>query len=233
MIKGKKVLAIIPARRGSKRLLDKNIRDLNGKPLIAWTIEAAKRNRYLDKVVVSTEDDRIAYISKEYGAEVPFIRPAELATDAAETMDVIIHCMDYFEQNNQAYDIIILLQATSPLREAQDIDRALEFFMDKKTDAVVSVVESEYSPELSGTLPENLNMQKFIKKEVGDKNRQELKTYYRINGAIYIAKWDYIKDKLDWYGPNTFAYIMDKKNSVDIDTIEDFLFAETLMKNSV
>ncbi|SHE63383.1 CMP-N,N'-diacetyllegionaminic acid synthase [Caldanaerobius fijiensis DSM 17918] len=231
MYDGQTILALIPARGGSKGVPRKNLRCLSGKPLIAYTIEAALQANFIDKIIVSTDDLEIANVSKKYGAEVPFIRPEALATDEAKGIDVILHAMQWLEDHNEKFDLLILLQPTSPLRDSEDIKNALSLFVRKNADAVVSVCEAEHSPLWMNTLREDLCMKDFIRKEVLNKNRQELETYYRLNGAIYLAKWNYIKQYKSFYGDKTYAYIMSREKSVDIDSEFDLQFAEFLMKN--
>lgn len=231
MYKGKTILALIPARGGSKGVPRKNIKLLLDKPLIAYTIEAALQVGFVDKVIVSTDDLEIAQISREYGAEVPFLRPYELATDEAKSIDVILHAMDWMEKEHGAFNLILLLQPTSPFRNREDIKAALDIFFKKNAKAVVSVCEAEHSPLWMNTLNDDLNMKDFIRKDILNKNRQELGKYYRINGAIYIAEWDYLKQNKTFFGDKTYAYIMPKERSIDIDTEMDFKFAEFLMSN--
>jgi len=231
MYKEKTILGLIPARGGSKELPKKNIRPLLGKPLIAWTIEQAKASRYVDRVIVSTDDEEIAEIVKQYGAEVPFMRPKELARDDIPGIDVVFHAMNWFIKNeNKQYDLIILLQPTSPLRTAEDIDKAIELLFFKKAKAIVSVCEVDHHPLWTNALPENGCMKNFIRKEIINKNRQELPTFYRLNGAIYLAYCNYIKEQKGFFGEETFAYIMPKERSVDIDSELDLKLAEILMK---
>jgi N-acylneuraminate cytidylyltransferase/CMP-N,N'-diacetyllegionaminic acid synthase len=229
MYKGKTILALIPARGGSKGVPRKNIKLLLDKPLIAYTIEAALQVDFIDKVIVSTDDLEIAQISREYGAEVPFLRPYELATDEARSIDVILHAMDWMEKKHGAFNLILLLQPTSPFRNSEDIKTALDIFFKKNAKAVVSVCEAEHSPLWMNTLNDDLNMKDFIRKDILNKNRQELGKYYRINGAIYIAEWDYLKQNKTFFGDKTYAYIMPKERSIDIDTEMDFKFAEFLI----
>lgn len=229
MYKGKTILVLIPARGGSKGVPRKNIRLLLDKPLIAYTIETALEIDFLDKVIVSTDDLEIAQISREYGAEIPFLRPYELATDEARSIDVILHVMDWMEKEHGAFNLILLLQPTSPFRNREDIKAALDIFFEKNAKAVVSVCEAEHSPLWMNTLNDDLNMKDFIRKDILNKNRQELGKYYRINGAIYIAEWDYLKQNKTFFGDKTYAYIMPKERSIDIDTEMDFKFAEFLI----
>ena len=225
MYQRKKVLAIIPARGGSKRLPRKNILDLNGKPLIAWTIEAALKSKYIDKTIVSTDDKEIADISTKYGAEVPFIRPAHLSTDTASSIDVVFHAVEFLKKNNEQYDIVILLQPTSPLRTTKDINKALEM-LNNKTKAVISVCETDHSPLWSNTLPEDHSMKDFIRPEMRNMRSQDLPKYYRLNGALFISEIDYLFLNSGFYGENTKAFIMPQGRSVDIDTKEDWVHAE-------
>jgi len=225
MINNKKVLAIIPARSGSKRLPRKNILNLAGKPLIAWTIESAIRSKYIDSVLVSTDSPEIAEISKKFGAQVPFIRPEYLSNDTADTISVIKHAIDNIPDQ---YDIIVLLQATSPLRNTDDIDGAIEQ-SDSDFKAVVSVCPAEHPPLWSNILPDDLSMAGFIRPEIKNKRSQDLPTYYRLNGAVYVAELSYFMQQNGFMGPQTKAYIMDQKHSVDIDTEIDFRFCETLI----
>ncbi len=229
MYNNKKVLAIIPARGGSKRLPGKNILDLAGKPLIAWTIEAARQSRFIDKVVVSTDDKVIMQISLKYGADVPFLRPPELATDTASSIDVVYHAINFFKENGESYDYIILLQPTSPLRTSKDIDNAFEMLNDK-TKAVVSVCETDHPPLWSNTLPEDLSMKDFIKPEIKNKRSQDLPKYYRLNGAVYISELEYLKKNYDFFGNETRTFIMSRENSVDIDTKLDFRLVSCFLK---
>lgn len=233
MYNGKTILALIPARGGSKGLPGKNIRLLLGKPLISWSIGQSLRSRYIDKVVVSTDSEKIASVARRYGAEVPFKRPKKLATDKAKSIDAVLHALDYMRKNGEDYDILVLLQPTSPLRTAEDIDRAIRFLFTKRTETVVSVCEANHPPLWSNTLPPDLNMRKFIKSSIINKNRQELARYYRLNGAIYVAWANYLKKYRTFFGKDTYAYIMDSDRSVDIDTIMDFTVAGAIMKQKM
>jgi CMP-N,N'-diacetyllegionaminic acid synthase len=226
VLNGKTFLVIIPARGGSKRLPRKNVLELSGKPLIVWSIEAGLKSKYIDKVVVTSDDDEILSISKEYGAEI-IKRPDYLANDTAKTFDAIKHTIE----NMQKYDYIVLLQPTSPLRNEFHIDEAIELLELKKADAVVSVCEMEHSPLWSNTLPKDDNMNSFLKDEVLNKRSQDLETYYRLNGAIYICKTEKLLSEESFFlKDNIFAYKMDRLNSVDIDEEIDFKIAKNLIK---
>ena len=229
MYTNKKFLAIIPARGGSKRLPRKNILDLCGKPLIAYTIEAALKSKYIDKVIVSSDDEEILNISKKNGADI-IKRPIDLANDTATTFDAIKHTIDNFEK----YDYIVLLQPTSPLRNEKHIDEAIELLENKKADAIVSVCEMDHSPLWSNTLPKDGNMSNFLKDEILNKRSQDLEKYYRLNGAIYICKTEKLLENKGFFlKDNIFAYKMDREHSVDIDEKIDFSIAQILMSENL
>jgi CMP-N,N'-diacetyllegionaminic acid synthase len=224
--KNKSFLAIIPARGGSKRLPRKNILDLNGKPLIAWSIEAGLSSKYIDKVVVTSDDDDILNLSKSLGVEI-LMRPDYLASDTATTFDTIKHVIEKVAN----YDYIILLQPTSPLRDGLHIDEAIELLENKKASAVISVCKMDHSPLWSNTIDKSLSMVGFLKDEVLNKRSQDLEKYYRLNGAIYICKTErYIEEKKFFLKDNIFAYKMDRKNSVDIDENIDLEIAKFLLR---
>ncbi len=230
MTNGKRILAIIPARGGSKGLPGKNIREICGRPLIAWSIIQAKHCADIHRVVVSTDDHQIAKIANEYGAEVPFVRPTELANDTAPTIDVILHALCWLEKyENYRPEYILLLQPTSPLRTGKDIDGVLRVLMDKDARAVVSVCETDHHPWWSNTLPESGSMKDFLRLEILNKRRQEFPIYYRLNGAIYLAEMDYLSKYNGFFGPETFAYKMPRERSIDIDSAMDFKLASLLM----
>jgi len=228
MYKGKNILGLIPARGGSKGLPGKNIKPLLAKPLIAWTIEQALASKYLDRVVVSTDDKEIAEISKKYGADVPYIRTKELAKDNAKGIDVVLHSIDWLEENDKQYDLMMLLQPTSPLRRSEDIDKVIELLFLKEAKAIVSVCEVDHHPFWANTLPEDGCMKDFIRQEIMNENRQELPVFYRLNGAIYLAYCNYIKEQKGFFGEETFAYIMPQERSIDIDNNVDFELVKIL-----
>ncbi|RXF01990.1 acylneuraminate cytidylyltransferase family protein [Pseudoalteromonas sp. PS5] len=226
MINNMQVMAIIPARGGSKRLPNKNILPIHGAPLINWTIEAAKKSKYIDKVVVSTDNLEIANIAKQSSALVPELRPVELSTDKATTEDVVFYTI---EKYSEGADIIVILQPTSPLRDYKHIDNALELLIERSGAAVVSVTECEHSPLWANTLPDNGNMAGFLKVS-NNINSQDLDTYYRLNGAIYIYKLKELVDSGSMaYNDATYAYEMSQIDSVDIDNKLDFEWAEFLL----
>lgn len=229
-----KILAIIPARSGSKRLPRKNILNLAGKPVIAWSIDAAKNSSYLSEVVVTTDSLEIKKIAEDYGASVPFIRPENLSNDTASSFDVVKHCIEYYQtQLNKTFDYIILLQPTSPLRTSKDIDCSIELLFKKNADAIVSLCEVEHSPLWTNTIDNTLSFDSFLRDDVKNKRSQDLPIYYRLNGAIYICKTsELLKQKTFFFEKNSFAYLMDKEKSIDIDTLIDFKLAEILLSEN-
>ncbi len=226
MLNGKTFLAVVPARGGSKRLPRKNILDLANKPLIAWSIEAGLNSRYVDKVIVSSDDDEILNIAKTYNSEI-IKRPASLANDTATSFDALKHTIE----NVETYDYIILLQPTSPLRSSQHIDEAIELLMSKNADAIISITEMDHSPLWSNTLSEDGDMSTFLREEVKNIRSQDLEKYYRINGAIYICETERLLKKENFFiDDNIFSYVMDRKSSIDIDEEVDFHLAQYLIE---
>ena len=229
MIDNKRIVAIIPARGGSKGIKRKNIRILNGKPLISYTIEQALKSKYIDRVIVSTEDLEIAEISKSFGAEVPFLRPQELAQDDTLGIEPIIHAVNYLNgEEKYFFEYVMCLQCTCPLRKAKDIDNSIEEINKKNADALVSVCESEVNPYWMKTIQDG-KLVDFIKTNVDYIRRQDLPKVYRLNGAMYLAKTKVILNRKTWYTDNTLPYIMDRISSADIDDEMDFKYVEFLM----
>lgn len=225
----KRFLAIIPARSGSKGLKDKNIKNLNGKPLIAHTIEAANQSGVFNDIVVSTDSEEYANISIDHGATVPFLRPAEMASDSSSSIDTIIYTINQLKKGNISYDYFVLLQPTSPLRDAKDIKNAINLLFERKALSLVSVCKTEHSPLIMNTLNKSLAMDNFLSNEF-NKRRQELPEYYRVNGAIYLSEVKHFLQCKNFYNKGSFAYVMDQKNSIDIDSEIDFELAKILMK---
>ncbi|WP_027390049.1 cytidylyltransferase domain-containing protein [Chrysiogenes arsenatis] len=225
MYKGKSFLAIIPARGGSKRLPRKNVLDLAGKPLIAWTIEAAQKSKFIDRVIVSTDDAEIEAVAHKWTTET-IKRPSSLATDTATSVDVVLHVIEAVEEK---YDYVVLLQPTSPLRTTIHIDEAIELLIEKSADAIISVCEVEHNPLWCNTIPEDGSMQSFIKDESKNKRSQDLPKYYRLNGAVYICNTRKLLNEKNFFlNDNIYAYMMAKYNSIDIDTDIDFIVAEVI-----
>lgn len=221
-------VAIIPARAGSKRLPGKNIKLLAGKPLIVWTIEAAITSNLFDVILVTTDSEEIANIARAAGASVPFLRPSELSTDTSSTNEVISHAVDWIEQNVGTVSCVTLLQPTSPLRTADDIAQAMNMYDTKQASAIVSVCQTEHPIQFCNTLPIDLSMAGFIKTQ-DNKRSQELEPSWRLNGAIYIFDRKYVSNLTNLYEQNTFAYIMKRESSIDIDQELDFILAEIIL----
>lgn len=230
MIDGKSVLAIIPARGGSKGIPRKNIKDLCGKPLIAWTIEEALKSKYIDRTIVSTEDEEIAEISKKYGAEIPFLRPKELAEDDTPTVDVVIYLINWLERSEgYKYDYVCVLQCTSPFRNYLDIDKCLEKVEIVQMDGIVSICEVETNPYWTNIF-EGERLKYFIEEGRSLTRRQQLPEVYRYNGAIYIVRKEVLIKQKTLEPKNMTGYIMNRENSIDIDDMMDFKLAELLIK---
>ncbi len=227
-----KNIAIIPARSGSKGLKDKNIKELNGKPLMAYTIDAAIKSGCFETVFVSTDSEKYAAIAKSFGAEVPFLRRKMTSSDTASSWDVVDEVLKNYELIDNKYDTFMLLQPTSPLRTSEDIKNAYNELLNKNAKAIVSVCEIDHSPRFCNILPEDKSLKSFIRKDSFDKRRQDLQTYYRFNGAIYLAYVDYFRIDHNIYREGCFAYVMSKKTSVDIDDEYDFLIAEAIISKS-
>jgi CMP-N-acetylneuraminic acid synthetase len=225
------VLFVIPARGGSKRLPRKNILPLAGKPLIAWTIEAALQSGIAGEVCVSTDDEEIARVSRDFGASVPFLRPPELASDTAGSAAVVLHAIEFYRQvQGRDFGTVAFLQPTSSLRNAEDVRAAFELLRDRGAENVVSVCPVDHSPLWSNVLPEDGSLKGFIRDEVKGKRSQDLPQYYRLNGAIYICAVDrFLRDRSLLLETKAYAYVMSQEHSIDIDTELDFRFAEALI----
>ncbi|HDK7167351.1 TPA: acylneuraminate cytidylyltransferase family protein [Clostridium botulinum] len=225
------ILGLIPARGGSKGLPGKNIRNLNGKPLIEYAINEAKKSKYMDRLIVSTNDYGIAKICEELGAEIPFMRPNKLAQDNSKVIDTYIYTLNKLkEEFNYIVDILVIIQPTSPLRTVHHIDSCIELFFNKNADSVVTVCEVEHSPYWYKVLNKENKIESFIEYENSNDNRQQLPKVYRPNGAVYVFKKDLIINKKSYYTDKSYGYIMKNEDSIDIDSIIDFKFAEFLIK---
>jgi len=226
-------IAIIPARAGSKRLPDKNIKNFAGKPLIAWTIEAAAASNCFDEIIVSTDSSNIAKIARTYGANVPYIRSQELASDTATTEDVITDIVEHLETLKLSITSITILQPTSPLRNSDHIQGAFSLFESKLADSVISVTEVDHPVQYCNTLDKNtLSLNEFIKQNAM-KRSQDLEANFRLNGAIYIINRHLIGKFSQLYNEHSYAYIMNKECSVDIDDELDFFVAESIFMRKV
>lgn len=228
------MIAIIPARGGSKGLPGKNIMRLGNKPLIAYTIEAAKIAKKIDRVIVTTDSEEIAETAKKYGAEVPFMRPAQLAQDTSAACDAYLHAVEYLKENeNCDIEKFIVLLPTTPFRTGGDIDDAVGVFEDKGAYTLVSMTETETPISWYFKVDDQGRTQNAGFASDILANRQCADRYYRPNGAIYILDYDLLKSKRTYYSDNTVAYIMDHYKSVDIDTVDDFHYAEFLLSRQI
>lgn len=228
MVINVKSIAIIPARSGSKALKDKNIRKLNGIPLIAYSIKCAIESGMFDCVFVSTDSEEYAKIAKEYGADAHFLRSEKNSSDIAGSWDVVREVLTQFEKEGRIFDNIMLLQPTSPLRTKEDIQNCFEMMKMKDAEAIVSVTEVEHSPLWCNTLPEDLSMEQFYNEMAINTPRQELPSYYRLNGAIYLIKKEELQKEKMFRNKN-YAYVMSNEKSIDIDNELDFKLAEYLL----
>lgn len=226
------MLAVIPARSGSKGVPGKNIKELNGKPLIAYTIEAAVGSGIFEKIIVSTDSREIADIAVSYGAEVPFLRPDDISGDMVSSDDVILHALAYFKKQGTVYKEVCKLQPTSPMRNKIHIQGAYNLFREKHADFLVSVCECEHSPMWAGVIGDDLRLDDFMSEKAKRACRQNLPTYYRLNGAIYMGKTDRFYTNRNFLGKNSIAYIMSQQDSIDIDSLMDFDLAKIVMQRS-
>lgn len=225
-----KLLALIPARGGSKRVLNKNIRPLGGKPLIAWTIDAARGAPELADLLVSTDSPAIAKAAEAAGALVPWLRPAELATDTASSMAVCLHALDWYEQEKGPVDGLLLLQPTSPFRTITSIRRAIEQFCAHPQQSVVSFSPAESHPMWCYRVDSNA-IAPFIKEGDRPTRSQDLPPAYVINGALYIASPSLLRQRGSFLGADTVPLVIDDaREALDIDTEWDWMLAETLIK---
>lgn len=233
MINGKSVIAIIPARGGSKGLPGKNIKELCGKPLIAWSIEAGLGCQYIDELMVTTDSEEIARIARLYGASVPFLRPAELASDTATSFDAIKHTIDFYESDlHKQFDYVILLEPTSPLREKGDIDRMIEkiISMEDQFDAIVSLGEVHEHPSIMKRIVGN-EIAPFCKELLMTTRRQDNEIAYFPHGVAYIIKSKTLLEEKSFYPRRTTHRIIKRYQCHEIDDIYDFLAIENIMKN--
>ena len=228
MIDDKKVLALIPARGGSKGIPHKNIIDLCGRPLIEYSISAARSSKYIDRVIVSTDDAEIAKVSVESGADVPFLRPAELAGDNSRTVDAVLHAINQLKAQGEEYHILVLLQPTQPLRTSEDVDKAIEKFIESNCQDLVSVSPVDDNPLLIRSI-ENDKLIPLINAS-STCRRQDMPAYYRVNGCIYINLIDELSESTS-FNDNKIPFVMSREHSVDIDEMKDLYIAEYYLKS--
>lgn len=225
MINGKKVLGIIPARGGSKGISRKNLKLLAGKPLIAWTIEEAKKSQYLDRIILSSEDDEIIATARILGCEVPFIRPAELARDDTPGIDPVIHALNRLGEH---YDYVVLLQPTSPLRTVEDIDGCIRFCVEKGAMACISMSLTDKHPYWMHTIDERYCLHPLLPAAQYIQRRQDLPPIYIENGAVLMAQTDFLLKERSFTTDETLAYIIPPERSWDIDNESDFYYCSLL-----
>ncbi len=231
MYNNKTFLVIILARSGSKGLPGKNIKNINGKPLMAWSIEAGLSSKYIDKLIVSTDSEEYAKIAKNFGAEVPFIRPNEISTDKSSRQDAIKYSLDFFKDRKKEYDYVVLLEPTSPLTTGEDIDSAIKQLLSKENaEAIVGVSLSE-AAHPSFLIELSNGFLSFVSK--GQRSsvvrRQDLEDLYFYDGSLYISEVDKYLEK-EFYHENTIGYIVPKWKSLEIDDMDDFIMVEAMMK---
>ncbi len=227
MIAGKRVLGLIPARGGSKGLPRKNILTVDGKPLIAWTIEQGQQSAYIDRLILSSEDPEIVEIARQWGCETPFVRPQELASDEASGVDVVLHAM---RKVSEDYDYLVLLQPTSPLRMAVDIDNCIRSCHERQARACVSVSEAAKSPLWMYFLDAENRMNPVLSNNNPVTRRQDLPKVFELNGAVYVVEWDWFLKNKQFVGAQTVACIMPSERSLDIDTSLDLDFFQYLVR---
>lgn len=219
-----KILAIIPARGGSKGVPRKNIRDLAGKPLIAWTIEEAKKSKYITRLILSSDDEEIIKIAKHYDCEVPFVRPMEFSQDDTPGIAPVLHAIE----KCPGYDYVVLLQPTSPLRTVEDIDNCIDYILKEQAEFFVSVTETEKTPYWMYTV-EDKNLKPLMNQENLITRRQDSPKVYVLNGAIYVARVDSLVKAKTFLTKDTRAFVMPNERSFDIDNELDMIVCETIL----
>lgn len=225
------VVALIPARGGSKGIPRKNIVNLSGKPLISYTIEAAKNSKYINRIIVSTDNEEISQVAKKYGAEVPFLRPFELAKDNTPALPVIQHAIKYLEEiENYKVNIVVVLQPTSPLRSEKYVDEAVEKLLKTRADSVVTVCKVKHHPFWCFAAKEE-RLYTFSEKGITVSRRQDLPEIYALNGAVYAVRRDVLFEQNSVFGRDTRAVVMPNEESVDIDDYFDLFIAEMVLKH--
>ena len=233
MLKNQKVICIIPARKGSKGLKNKNIKKLENIPLIAWSILVAKKCKMIDEIIVSTDSKKISKIAKKYGAKVPFLRPKNLATDKSSTFEVLKHSINFYKNKKVFFDYVLLLEPTSPLRDYKDVNLCLKKVLKNKIDAMVSVTRViNQHPTFLYSLKKNNVLVPYLKqKKKLYVRRQDINSLYYLEGSIYISKISSLLKKRTFYHEKTQAFTVDKWKSLEIDDIDDFNLANFYVRN--
>jgi CMP-N-acetylneuraminic acid synthetase len=225
------VQALIPARGGSKSIPRKNIASVGGKPLIAWTIEAAVNSKLLNRIYVSTDDEEIAKIAREHGAEVPFLRPAELASDGAGSLGVALHALDWMAAHGNEPDYLLLLQPTSPLRTTDDINGAIGLAAEREASAVLGVCEASPHPWLARQISAEGVLSDFFHLQEKPTRRQDYPPAYMINGAIYLNRAASLRTTRTFQPPDALAYVMPPDRSLDIDSPSELRLVDLLLRH--
>ncbi|SEK59296.1 cytidylyltransferase domain-containing protein [Ectothiorhodospira marina] len=221
-----RLLALIPARGGSKGIPRKNIKPLAGKPLLGWTIDVARQAGSIDRIVVSTEDEEIAALARDLGAEVPFMRPAALSADDTPGIEPVIHALEQLPE----VDWVLLLQPTSPLRAAEDIEGIVQLCLEREAPSAVSVTAVDKHPYWMYQRDEKDRLEPMIPDQPAITTRQELPPTYVLNGALYLARRDWLLEQRRFVGPDTLGYVMPPERSVDLDTPRDWDWVEFLIE---
>lgn len=225
MYKDKKILAVIPARGGSKGVPRKNIIEVGGHPLIKYTIDCGKNSKYLDRTVISTEDLLIKRVAEENGGDVPFLRPKELAEDTSKTIDCIVHAVDTLKSMGEKYDYVMILQNTVPLRKSWHVDEAIEMIVDSSERSLVSISEVDEHPILMRTLNEDKTVKNLLHMN-STMRRQDFPKFYKVDGAIAIQKIDDEFNLETSINDGKLGYVMKRKYSTDIDNYLDIKIIE-------
>ncbi|WP_374943849.1 cytidylyltransferase domain-containing protein [Sphingomonas sp.] len=233
MIADRRVLAIVPARAGSKGLPGKNVRPLHGKPLLAWPIAAARGSRYVDRTIISTDDAGYAAIAVAHGAEAPFLRPADLAGDAAPSIGFVLHAVDTLAADGDHYHYVVLLEPTSPLTEAQDVDAALEQLVAERAcaDAVVGIAPMETTHPSFAVRRDDVGViRPLLSESFGDlPRRQDLEPIFALDGTLYISTVEALRRECGFAHARTLGYVTDRFKAAEVDDLVDFLCVEALM----
>lgn len=231
MYNGKRILAIIPARGGSKGLPGKNIKELCGKPLIGWTIEHAKQSKYVDDIYISTDSSEIAAIAENYNMKVPELRPSEYANDASPSSDFIIYTIEKLKSEGKEFDYFILLEPTSPLRDVEDVDTSIEILINAPdADSIVGICKAEdIHPAFMVKIKPNGLLEPYEAK-MKTLRRQELPDVYYFEGTIYVSKVNKFIEKKAFYHEKTLPYIVPKWKSFEVDDVIDFTIIEAIMR---
>lgn len=230
MYKGKRIVATINARGGSKGVPGKNIRDLGGLPLIVWTIREARRSAMIDRLIVSSDDEGILAVARSHGAETPFVRPAELARDDTPGVDPVLHVMEAIKPDS--FDYIVLLQPTSPLRTVEDIDGCIAACLDADLPCVISVTEADKSPYYMFNMAQDGLMSPVIPQQSFHTRRQDLPRVFMPNGAVYVAGCAWLARTRSYLTPETRGYEMPRERSQDVDGLLDFDICELLLRKA-